>query len=171
VGNRQGYKNFDLTMRAFSLISDRFRDVDLLLAGAEIADFELKAMTELGIADRVHPAGRVDDSQLAKLYAQSVALIYPSLSEGFGIPPLEAMICGTVPIVSNCSSMPEVVGDAGLLIDPKHAESLADAMERIMNQSFLREALLRKAFDRAKLFSWDRTVELIFNAWREASRK
>ncbi len=169
VGNRSGYKNFDLTLRAFADLAHCARDVSLLLAGTEIADFERVRIWELGLSERVHYAGKPDDIALASLYAHAVAFVYPSLSEGFGIPPLEAMICGTVPIVSNRTSMPEVVGDAGILIDPLDADELADAMLRLLEDTTLRCELVSRGINRAKLFSWDKTMELIFAAWREAA--
>ena len=168
VGKRQGYKNFDLTLRSFAAISSKVVDVDLLLAGPSIADFEKARIAELRITDRVYYAGKPDDLKLSILYAYAEGLIYPSLSEGFGIPPLEAMICGSVPIVSNRTSMPEVVGEAGIKIDPNNVDDLVDAMLSLITDSIFRSQLLDKGFIRAGAFSWIRTTDLIFDAWREA---
>lgn len=170
VGNRQGYKNFATTVNAFASIKDRCPGVDLVLAGPPFADFEQRSFYEQRIERRVYHAGVVNDVLLARLYSESIALVYPSLSEGFGIPPLEAMICGTIPIVSNSSSMPEVVGDAGWLIDPHNAQSLAQAMETLFQNSRLRLNLVNKGKERAHLFSWDKTCDLIFSAWRSATK-
>ena len=169
VGNRQGYKNFDLTLRSFAVISSKVPDLDLLLAGPSIADFEKARISELQIADRVYHVGKPDDLKLSILYAYAEGLIYPSLSEGFGIPPLEAMICGSVPIVSNRTSMPEVVGEAGIKIDPNNVDELVAAMLSLISNSIFRNDLLDKGFIRAKAFSWTKTTDLIFDAWREAA--
>jgi len=114
----------------------------------------------------VHP-GRVDDAQLATLYHHSVALVYPSLYEGFGIPPLEAMACETAVIASSCSSIPEVVGDAALLVDPESEDDLAEAMILLMEDSTRRAELIRRGRQREKLFSWDKMAGEIYNIYRE----
>ena len=94
------------------------------------------------------------------LYAAAKAFIYPSLYEGFGMPALEAMACGTPVIASNQSSIPEVVGEAGILIDPSRPEELIDALRRV-NDDTMRKALIDAGLERAKLFSWARTAELM----------
>ena len=169
VGNRQGHKNFDLTLQAFAQVARKSKEVSLLLAGPALAGFEIERIRELNLQGRIISAGRVGDKALAALYARSLALVYVSLSEGFGIPPLEAMTCGTVPIVSDCTSMPEVVGDAGLLIDPNDRESLVEAMLRVLEAPGLREELIARGLERARLFSWEKTAGLIFAAWRDAA--
>jgi glycosyltransferase involved in cell wall biosynthesis len=93
------------------------------------------------------------------LYNTAEALVAPSIYEGFGLTPLEAMACGTPVIVSNVSSFPEIVGDAGLLIDPGCADELMVAMERILSDSELRASLVEKGLKRAALFSWDKAAQ------------
>jgi glycosyltransferase involved in cell wall biosynthesis len=100
----------------------------------------------------------VDDAGLARLYAGSVALVYPSLYEGFGIPPLEAMGCGTAVIAGNVASIPEVVGDAALLIDPMSAEALAQAMLELVEHPGRRAELVAAGAARARRFSWAETA-------------
>jgi glycosyltransferase involved in cell wall biosynthesis len=169
VGNRMGYKNFDLTLRSFAKIAQSLPDVDLVLAGPLLQDFEVKRIADLGLSDRVICSGRVDDDVLAQLYRGSLALIYPSFSEGFGIPPLEAMTCGTVPIVSDRTSMPEVVGDAGILVDPTSEEELIAAMLRMVQDESYRQQKILLGQQQAQKFSWDRTAELTFCAWKDAA--
>lgn len=169
VGNRGGYKNFDLTLQAFAKVAPQHKDVVLLLAGPALAPYEHQRIRELDIVDRVRCIGKVADHELAKLYAGAIALVYPSISEGFGVPPLEAMTCGTVAIVSNCTSMPEVVGDAGLQVDPKNVESLSTAMSRVLEDECFRSNLVGQGIERAKTFSWERTARLVFGAWQEAA--
>ena len=92
------------------------------------------------------------DRVLAKLYRCSVAFVYPSLYEGFGIPPLEAMSCGTPVIASNTSSIPEVVGDAGILFDPKSSDDLADILLALLDSPIECDRLIKKGYERSKLF-------------------
>jgi glycosyltransferase involved in cell wall biosynthesis len=101
--------------------------------------------------------GRVRDEDLPALYAAARVLIYPSHHEGFGLPPLEAMACGTPVIASNRTSLPEVTGDAGLLIDPTDPEALLRALEQV-NDERVRIELVHRGLDRAKSFSWERTA-------------
>jgi glycosyltransferase involved in cell wall biosynthesis len=98
------------------------------------------------------------DRHLAKLYRCSIALVYPSLYEGFGIPPLEAMSCGTPVIAANTSSIPEVVGDEGILFNPKSSDDLADILLSVLDNPLERDRLIKKGLQRSELFSWDRTV-------------
>ena len=110
--------------------------------------------------------GFVNDQDLAPLYSGAIAFVYPTLYEGFGLPPLEAMRCGTAVISSNVSSIPEVVGDAGILVDPNNMSELADAMETITSDDRLREDLRRQGLARSQLFSWQRCCEDTVNVYR-----
>jgi len=93
--------------------------------------------------------------------------VFPSLYEGFGLPPLEAMAAGAPVITSNVSSLPEVVGDAALLIDPMDAGAIADAMARVLGDEALRAELVRRGHERVKAFSWDRSVARVREVYRE----
>jgi len=103
--------------------------------------------------------GYLAPDELARLYASASALAYPSLYEGFGLPPLEAMACGTPVVTSNLSALPEVVGDAGVLVDPQDVDALAVAMWRILSDEQLRASLIDKGFKRAAVFSWDKAAQ------------
>jgi glycosyltransferase involved in cell wall biosynthesis len=104
--------------------------------------------------------GYVADDELPFLYAASRALLYPSLHEGFGLPPLEAMACGTPVVVSNRASLPEVVGDAAFVFDPDHPETFAEALHNV-NVESARDRMIAKGLERAQGFSWERTAERI----------
>src|SRR5581483_5076146 len=95
---------------------------------------------------------------LPALYSGAVAMIYPSLYEGFGLPPLEAMACGTAVVTSNTTSLPEVVGSAALLVDPENTESISHAIRTIVLESATRDSLRAKGLVRAETFSWERCV-------------
>jgi glycosyltransferase involved in cell wall biosynthesis len=114
---------------------------------------------ELGLEDRVVFPGYVPLSHIPYLYSGASTFVTVSLSEGFGLPPLEAMACGTPVIASKTSSLPEVVGDAGILVDPNDTEQIAEALLRVIKDSELRADLSQKALKRAALFSWDKTAK------------
>lgn len=158
VGARLGHKNFDGLLAAFAKAVSIRPDIALCVAGPPFNEAEGKLIADFKLAKHVEHYGCVSDHHLAKLYRCSVAFVYPSLYEGFGIPPLEAMSCGTAVVASNSSSLPEVVGDAGLLFDPKSTNELVDQLLLLLDNSTLREHLVSKGYTRAKQFSWDKTV-------------
>ena len=118
VGGRTNYKNFDRLLIAFSKVVSEHDDLALCVVGSPFKEDEERLIHDLGLEDCIEHYGYVDDRHLAKLYRCSLAFVYPSLYEGFGIPPLEAMACGTVAIVANSSSLPEVVGMQGYSLTP-----------------------------------------------------
>jgi glycosyltransferase involved in cell wall biosynthesis len=103
--------------------------------------------------------GYFPEKDLPVLYSGALVFVYPSLYEGFGLPPLEAMACGTPVVTSNNSSLPEVTGDAAILVNPLEVNEIADALIRIVSDSSLQEDLRQKGLQRAKLFSWRETAE------------
>ena len=109
-----------------------------------------------GLEDRVMFPGYVDDADLPALYSAATAFVYPSLYEGFGLPPLEAMACGTPVICSTAASLPEVVGDASISIDPLRVDSLAQGLRDVLGSAVLRDDLRARGLRRAAQFSWDR---------------
>ena len=111
--------------------------------------------------------GFVPDKTLAILYRLARVFVFPSLYEGFGLPPLEAMASGTPVITSNVSSLPEVVGDAAMLIDPYEPDAIADAMRRVMLDDRLRDDMRERGLVRAREFSWDRSVRRIREIYDE----
>jgi glycosyltransferase involved in cell wall biosynthesis len=130
---------------------------------------EQELISALDLTGRVKNVGFVSDAHLAKLYRCSEALVYPSLYEGFGIPPLEAMSCGTLVICSNTSSLPEVVGDAAIMIDPTSVDELADAMLSLRSISG-RERLVEKGKKRAALFAWAETAKRTADLYEKIAR-
>jgi glycosyltransferase involved in cell wall biosynthesis len=114
--------------------------------------------SELGIADRVRIIGDVALADLVALYSGASAFVYPSVYEGFGMPVLEAMACGCPVISANSSSIPEVAGEAAILVDPESPAALRDAMRTVMEQEPVRERLIRDGLDRARQFSWENTA-------------
>lgn len=169
VGGRNGYKNFDSLLAAFAKAVSVRSEIMLCVVGSPFNQMEEKTIVDLGLANHIEHYGYVNDTHLAKLYRCSIAFVYPSLYEGFGIPPLEAMSCGTVTVASNCSSIPEVVGDAGVLFDPKSTEDLADILLFLLDSPAERDRLITKGYQRAKLFSWDKTVAQTVEVYRSVA--
>ncbi|MEM1254267.1 MAG: glycosyltransferase family 1 protein [Cyanobacteria bacterium P01_H01_bin.21] len=158
LGRPDVHKNLSRVLTAFQACANN--DVELWLVGPQDSRYipELKAQAQhLGIDGRVRFLDYVSYEQLPRLLGGAIALVFPSLWEGFGLPPLEAMACGTPVITSNLASLPEVVGDAALLIDPYSVDELADAMSQVANSSQLRTQLSSAGLHRARQFSWEKT--------------
>jgi len=158
VGSRAVYKNFDALLVSLSETVSMRPEASLCVVGTPFNDSEQKLIAELRLTNHIEYYGLVGDRHLAKLYRQSIALVYPTLYEGFGIPPLEAMACGTVVVASNCSSIPEVVGDAGLLFDPGSKDELTDVLLSLVNNPAQREQLIVKGNQRVQEFNWNMTA-------------
>lgn len=156
VGGRSGYKNFNVLLKAFARIQSA--ELQLCVVGSPFNLEEQRHITNLGLEQQIIHYEKVNDAQLARLYQLSLALVYPSLYEGFGIPPLEAMACGTAVIAGNRSSIPEIVGDAGLLFDPQDSDALVERLLWIANQPIARANLIQKGQQQMQQFSWEQTV-------------
>lgn len=168
VGLRGGYKNFDNLLSAYAS-QPRLRDeFDLIAFGShpftrqESTSIDALGLTSLQVR---HLSG--NDAVLEQLYAHATALVYPSLYEGFGIPPLEAMGSGCPVLCSDKSSIPEIVGDGGLYFDPHSIDAIADAMERVASAAELRSDLITRGRSRARLFSWDRCAAETLDVYRD----
>jgi len=171
VGTLEPRKNLATVLDAYQLLHRRLDDLpDLVIVGAKGWLNHIETLTrQLGITERVKLMGFVSDSQLQSLYQQATMLVYPSLYEGFGIPPLEAMSCGCPVITSNLSSLPEVVGEAGILIDPLNAEALADAMQQLCTTPAYAAQLREMGYRQAARFSWARCAKETVNVYREVA--
>jgi glycosyltransferase involved in cell wall biosynthesis len=156
VSNRKRHKNEFRVVEAFSRAS-LSSEMHLVFTGAPTAELTA-CIDRFHVTQRVYFAGLVPETKLPSLYRGSEALIFPSLYEGFGLPILEAMGCGTPVVTANVSAMPEVAGDAALLVDPTSVERIARAMERIVSDTTLRHNLRRKGLTRSAEFSWANTV-------------
>lgn len=166
-------KNVEQTVRAFAALvrEQRVPGLSLVLVGAKGWRYEgiMEALDGVGEArGRIVLTGYVADEDLAPLYSGALAFVYPSLYEGFGLPPLEAMQCGTPVITSNTSSLPEVVGDAGIMVDPRDTEALCEAMLKVYGDGALREQMRTRSLARAAQFSWERFTRQTLDAYRTA---
>ncbi|HET8647340.1 MAG TPA: glycosyltransferase family 1 protein, partial [Vicinamibacteria bacterium] len=138
-------------------------DVKLLIIGDEINRYAAlrRSVEAAGVRQDVRFFGFVPVRTLAALYRLASVFAFPSLYEGFGLPPLEAMACGTPVVTSRISSLPEVVGDAAVLVDPYSVDDIADGLERVLGDEALRADLIARGRERVAQFSWDRSVRAI----------
>ncbi|MDP9368698.1 MAG: glycosyltransferase family 4 protein [Chloroflexota bacterium] len=169
VGTLEPRKNLPALLRAFGRIAPEVPH-DLVLAGPEgwMTDEIHETRRRLGLGDRVRFTGYVETAMLPAWYSAADLFVYPSLYEGFGLPPLEAMACGTPVVTSDVSSLPEVVGDAALTVPPTEETALAEAMRRVLEDRVLAADLQARGLERAREFSWRRTAALTVAAYREA---
>jgi glycosyltransferase involved in cell wall biosynthesis len=166
VGSRVQYKNFGVLLKAFAKVCSLNSEVQLGVVGSALTPEEIQQINELQLTDRIVLFQKVSDRHLAKLYRCSMALVYPSLYEGFGIPLLEAMACGTAVVAANSSSIPEVVGDAGILFEPTAVGELADRLLHLLEYPAERDRLIQKGNNRVRQFSWNRTAAQTFAVYR-----
>ncbi|MGA8033893.1 MAG: glycosyltransferase family 1 protein [Casimicrobiaceae bacterium] len=155
-------KNTPALVRMFATVAAGDPAAKLVILGATDARQKatLQALIgQLGLEGRVSLLGYVPDEELDRLYREAACLVYISLYEGFGLPPLEVMVHGMPVVASNRSSIPEVVGDAGILVDPENIDAIADAVLRLLHDQAFRHQLSEKAWRRAREFSWRATAE------------
>ncbi len=161
VGRIERKKNLCRTLEAFSWIRKQHaRRVRIVLAGTPGPGGEevFETIERLGLNEAVRLTGYVRQEDLPALYAGAMIFLFPSLYEGYGMPILEAMACGTPVLTSNVTSLPEVAGDAALQVDPLDVESISQGILRLVEDPKLREEYIRKGFERAKTFTWERTA-------------
>ncbi len=171
VGINKPHKNLRRLVEAFAE-AERPNDVVLVMAGREDPRHPTGAALAkaAGLADRVLCLGDVADPDLPALYSAATVFAFPSLYEGFGLPPLEAMACGTPVICSRAGSLPEVVGDAGLLFEPRDSSDLARALSALLNDAALRQQLAEAGRARARRFSWDAAAKATWQIYLDVVR-
>jgi glycosyltransferase involved in cell wall biosynthesis len=169
AGNIKPHKNLERLIQAYAALrrGGGLDDVKLILIGDEISRHgELRRAVETaGLRQDVRFFGFVPDETLACLYRMASVFAFPSLYEGFGLPPLEAMACGSPVVTSRLSSLPEVVGDAAVLVDPYSVEDIAKGLRRVLSDDALRADLVARGHRRAHHFSWEQSVERIHAAY------
>lgn len=165
-------KNIQLTIKAFAdiVFQERISDLNLVLVGTKGWKFDAifeKIREYPEVEKRVIFTGYVADEDLAALYSGSTVFVYPSMYEGFGLPPLEAMQCGVPVITSDNSSLPEVVGDAGIMIDLQNDQELSHALWNVYSNASIRESMSAKSTKQAKRFSWEKCTDMTVAAYRK----
>ena len=172
AGNVKPHKNLERLLDAFYRVRRRgFGDLTLLIIGDEITRYAKlrRAIHRYQLHRYVRFLGFVPAETLQALYRLASAFVFPSLYEGFGLPPLEAMASGTPVVTSNVSALPEVVGDAAVLVDPEEADSIADGVASVLGDAALRTDLVRRGLARARQFSWDRSVRQVWEIYRRVA--
>jgi glycosyltransferase involved in cell wall biosynthesis len=166
VGRIEPRKNHAALLRAYRALHG---DVPpLVIAGQRdfgYGDFEAE-LAQMPVGHRVVVLSNVGDAELPALYRHALAFVYPSFAEGFGMPPLEAMASGIPVVSSNSTAIPEVIGDAGLLIDPSSVDQLRTALTRILTDVPLRSQLIGRGLAQAKRFTWKRSAEQLAASYR-----
>ena len=169
VGTLEPRKNLEVALRAFMQLAPplrkRFPLVLVGMKGWHTSALE-QQIAPLVAAGEIRLLGYLPREDLATIIAGASALVYPSIYEGFGLPPLEAMACGVPVITSNVSSLPEVVGDAGIMLAPQDMQGIAEAMEMLLTAPDVREAFARKALARSAGFTWESCVSQTVAAYR-----
>lgn len=167
VGRPNPHKNLGRLIEAFSLLKQTLPDLHLVLAGKQDALFrrQEREVSRLGIPD-VHFTGFVSDGQLRWLYEHTTAYVFPSLSEGFGLPGLEAMIHGAPVISSDATSLPEIYGDAARYFDPLDTDALVTAIKAVVTKPELRKELVKRGYRQAGKYSWERMAEQTLDIYR-----
>ncbi|MCA9892974.1 MAG: glycosyltransferase family 4 protein [Anaerolineae bacterium] len=169
VGTYEPRKNILGLAKAYKrLLADLPDAPPIVLVGRPgwLFDKTLAEIDTLGLKDRIVWRSDVTDNQLPYVYNLAAFVTAPSFYEGFGLPLLEAMACGTVPIASNRSSFPEVMGDVGLLFDPEDINAIAEALKKALTDSLWRTEMQAKALERAKLYTWQKSAEIALDAYQ-----
>jgi glycosyltransferase involved in cell wall biosynthesis len=160
VGDMRPYKNLDRTLDAFSRLKDT--TIQFVIGGKKDSRFYpavARKVQELHLEDRVVFLDYVHEDDLPHLYSEAQLFIFPSLYEGFGLPPLEAMACGCPVIVSRAASLPEVCGNAAYYIDPLSVESIAFGISTVLEDETIQQALISKGLEQSDLFSWEKSAQ------------
>jgi glycosyltransferase involved in cell wall biosynthesis len=172
VSTLKPYKNADKLLRAMAQLRERLGDrKPIVIVGHDPMNLRghLQSMAkELGIGPQVRFFGRVKHDRLPFFYAGADLFVFPSSIETFGLPVLEAMACGAPVVGSDRTAVPEVVGDAGLCVNPDDIPALADAIYKILSNNALRDALRRKGYERVKQFTWERAARATLEVFEEA---
>jgi len=172
VGNIKPHKNLERLIDAFDLVRrGGYERLELLIIGDQISKYPRlrRAVDKHKLHKHVRFLGFVADDTLAALYRLATVFVFPSLYEGFGLPPLEAMASGTPVVTSNRSSLPEVVGDAAVLIDPYSAASIAEGIQRVLSDQDLRRTLTERGLARARQFSWESSIRRIHEVYMDVA--
>jgi len=168
VGTLEPRKNLSLLIKAAAACENH---IPIVLVGWEGwgGDQWREMVKDQGLRNRIFTTGYVDEETLACLYSNALALVFPSVYEGFGLPVLEAMACGCPVICSDAASLPEVAGNAAFFIDPSEFEDLTVAIDKVVSDGALRANLIQRGFERAAQFSWEKTANQTFEVFKSVA--
>jgi glycosyltransferase involved in cell wall biosynthesis len=173
VGALTARKNLGAAVKAFEIVAERNREVGLVIVGPKAWRSEsiFQSLDRATVTDRIVLTGFVDDADLPAVYSGATCFVFPSIYEGFGLPVLEAMACGAPVVASNASSIPEVVGEAALLVDPTNVSAIADAIAQAIEDQDLRACLVKRGLSRSREFTWESAAAAHANLyWSVAKR-
>ncbi|MGL5830723.1 MAG: glycosyltransferase family 4 protein [Candidatus Altimarinota bacterium] len=172
VGTLEPRKNFVTLVKAFANVKRKFPDYKLVIAGKQGWKYQdiYRAIKEFKLTEDVILPGYLKEDELQIMYHLASVFVFPSLYEGFGIPPLEAMACGCPVVASNAASLPEVIGDGGLLVDPRSSVKLAEAIIDLIENPQVRSLLIERGYKRSLYFTWQESARLALAAFKELKR-
>jgi glycosyltransferase involved in cell wall biosynthesis len=172
VGQISPRKNLQTVLEAFSKLKDELPNLQLITVGGNGWDYDKvkEQVKVLGLENRVHFLGYVSDDLLRFLYRKAVVFVYPSLFEGFGLTVLEAMASSCPVITSNTSSLPEISGDAAILINPEDVDELSANIALVSTNKKIREQMITKGLQRVKTFTWEKAAALTFDIYKNISQ-
>jgi len=172
VGENLYYKNIESIFHTLKiLLKWGVENIHFVKVGKDFSLEQKNLILKLGIDKYVHNIGNLDDDDLVLVYNLSDVLVFPSLYEGFGWPPLEAMACGTPVVCSNKGSLNEIVGDSAIFIEPHDHEGIAKAILTLIFDPEIRQDRIRQGFENVKRFDWKKTAEAVFQTYREVEKK
>ncbi len=168
VGTVQPRKNYARLIQALTILHARGVKIHLVISGGKgwLDNPIYETITQTHMEEFVHFIGFADDADLPALYSAATCLAFPSLYEGFGLPILEAMACGIPVLSSNISSLPEVAGDAAILVDPYDVNAIADGLQQLIEDHQLRDILIKKGLSRVKEFTWQKSARQLLNLYQ-----
>ncbi len=174
VGSERRRKNLGRLFEAFAALKGEFPELKLVKVGGlgrskHFRSNTMKKLSRLRITEDVIFVDYISELNLAYYYSSAALLAYPSLYEGFGLPPLEAMACGCPVVTSNTSSLSEVVGEAGIMVNPYDTPSLVQAMRQVLVDSELRDNMVRAGLEQSRKFSWEKTAELTMRVYKKVA--
>lgn len=170
LGTLEPRKNIERLIKAYSMLKrETMSPVKLVIVGRKGWKYDpvFELIEKLGLKEEIIFTGYVPQEDIPLLLCGSLVFMFPSLYEGFGLPPLEAMACGVPVITSNAASLPEVVGDAGILVDPFSVEEIKNAMDLVINDKEVRRTMSQKGLSQAAKYSWKHTAEELMNVFEE----
>lgn len=170
VGSEEARKNVVTIIKSLNLLQKSIHNFIFIRVGPKTKEVST-LIKKFGMDNKVLYYNNLSDYELSLFYNAADLLVFPSFYEGFGLPPLEAMTCGCPVVTSNTSSLPEVVGDAGIMIDPNDIDGLAKAIYRVITDKDLRESMVKKGLKRAKKFNWEKTAEETLKVYKECYSK
>ena len=167
MGQRGGYKNFITLLKAFSIWKHNDEYELFCVGGKSWNSEEAGLISKNGLVGKIKLFGFMDDHELMTFYSLAAAFVYPSKYEGFGIPLVEAMACGTPIVAANISSIPEIAGNAAQYFEPDSEVSLAEALDNVVDDDTIKVSMIENGFKRKESFNWDKTARETYEVYNK----